>query len=190
MIAARASALAFAAVLGLTAVAHAQMQPPPPPAPGAQGEEMARMHEHMRMREEMRVKALHDVLAIRPDQEAAFQAFAASMHPEHGPGMAGRNEPGGGWRHEHEGDMAAMTAPERLEAMLKRFDERTARMRETLERHATAVRGLYAVLGPDQKRTLDALPMLIGHGGMGGAGGEGHGPHDGMMGPPHPGEGE
>jgi hypothetical protein len=162
MIAARASALALVAVLGVTAAARAE--PPPPPAgPGAMGGATWAPGSQVRheMRETARLKALHDALNIRPDQESAFQAFAASMRPgDRGPGPEGM---------EHRSpDTAGMTTPERLDAMARMMDEHMARMRDRFQRHATAVKALYAVLNPEQRRTLDALPDLVGHGmGMG-----------------------
>jgi hypothetical protein len=113
------------------------------------------------MRAAARLKALHDVLNIRPDQEQAFQALAASM----GAGQTGeRHEEMGGDRRQ----MAGMTTPERVDAMGRMMDEHMTRMRERFQRHAAAVKALYAVLTPDQRRTLDALPELTGHGmGMG-----------------------
>jgi protein CpxP len=186
----RVSALAFTAALGLCTMAHAQMSAPA----GAPGQRWspAAMHQQMRMRAAAHLKALHDVLAIRPEQEAAFQAFGASMHPAHTQGAAGQREPGAGWK-DHAGQ-ASMSTPDRLDAMIKHFDERNAHMREALVRHADAVRALYAVLSPEQKRTFDALPRLMGHGGEGdhggwGGRGEGHGPKQGQ-GMNRPGAGE
>lgn len=177
MIANRVSALALAAVLGISAAAHAQTSPPPR-QPGAMGYPTAptwapgsqlRHAAH----EAERLKALHEALNIRPDQEEAFQAFAASMRPtEQGQGSEemrrGREE------------MAGMTTPERLDAMSRMMDEHMQRMRERFQRHAAAVKALYAVLSPEQRRTLDALPDLMGHGmGMGhGMDKERHGPMD------------
>ena len=162
MIAARASALALVAVLGVTAAAYAQT-PPPPAQPGPIGGATWAPGSQLRheMRETARLKALHDALNIRPDQESAFQAFAASMRPgDRGPGSEGM---------EHKSqDSASMTTPERLDAMARMMDEHMARMRERFQRHATAVKALYAALSPEQRHTLDALPDLMGHGmGMG-----------------------
>jgi protein CpxP len=163
MIAHRAPALALAAVLAVSAAAHAQAPPPPAPrgamaaptwAPGSQ-----LRHE---MRAAARLKALHDVLNIRPDQEQAFQALAASM-TRPGEKGEGREEMGRAPQ-----DMAGMTTPERVDAMGRMMDEHMTKMRERFQRHAAAVKALYAVLSPEQRRTLDALPELTGHGmGMG-----------------------
>jgi hypothetical protein len=152
------------------------------------------MRARWRARQVAHLKALHDVLGIRPDQEAAFQAYAAALHPAHSPGAAG-------WREPDAGGMAArpvtppMTAPERVDAMLKRQDERSARMHEALQHRADATRSFYAALSPAQQRAMDALPELagrdrMGRGGWGGRGGDGkHGP---MMdhGPHGPGHGD
>ena len=191
MIPARVSALAFAAALGFAAVAQAQPAPPPPPPPPGMamhawnrdgGGDPRAMHA---MHAAARLKALHDALNIRPDQEGAFQAFAASMKPE--PGPDGPGGPGADGMRDSS-DMRRMTVPERLDQMARKLDERVARMREGLARHAAAVKALYAVLSPEQRHTLDALPILIGHPGMG----PGMGPeHDGMEpghGMGHPGE--
>ena len=180
-------ALAFAAAVALAGAATAQMGPPPPPpgAMGGPGHGWQGMREHHAMRAEARLHALHDALNIRPDQEGAFQAFAASMKPE--PGPDGPGGPGADGMRDSS-DMRRMTVPERLDQMARKLDERVARMREGLARHAAAVKALYAVLSPEQRHTLDALPILIGHPGMG----PGMGPeHDGMEpghGMGHPGE--
>jgi hypothetical protein len=137
-------------------------------------------------REAERATALHNILGIRPDQETAFQAYALPAHPAPSGGPGGQ-----GWRRP-DGQRAGaeaptpMTAPERAEAMLRRFDDHIARMRERLARRAAAVKTLYAALTPDQRRVFDALPELKGHGGGGG----GWGRHGGEGRPPHgPGEG-
>ena len=207
----RVSALAFAAALGFAAFAHAQPAPPaPPPPPGMMG-----MHHgdhdgaggpHAMMHGAARMKALHDALNIRPDQEGAFQAFAASMRPPHhegmgmGMGMMDGHGPGmGGPDHDHGMAAGSLTAPDRADRMIRRFDEHTAMMREGLVKHAEAVKAFYAVLSPEQRHTLDALATLIGHPGgpMGGMPGHGMGPGMGGpmggmaghgMGPGHPGD--
>jgi hypothetical protein len=88
-------------------------------------------------------------------------------------------------------DLAGMTTPERLDAMARMMDERMTRMRERFQRHATAVKALYAVLSPEQRRTLDALPGLMGHGmGMGMAMGHRGGTDKPGMGMGHRDQGE
>jgi Spy/CpxP family protein refolding chaperone len=175
------STLAMVACLGLAAAAHAQTPPAPPPPPGAMagqhggGWNPERMREHREMRREAHLKALHDALNIKPEQEAAFATFAESM--KRPPAPMGEAPEG-----MHDGAaMAAMTTPERVDAMTKRMDEHMARAHERMQRHADAVKALYAALSPEQRHTLDALPDLMGrpHGGTGmdlhGPMGEDHG---------------
>jgi hypothetical protein len=174
----RIAALALIAVLAGASAASAQ-QPPPSPGMQHRGWDPAQMRARTEARRAERLKALHDVLGIRPDQEGAFQAFAASTHrPERPVGQA---------QHSPDGDRAAManmTTPERLDRMAQRMQERTARRQEAFARKAAAIKALYAALGPDQRRTLDALPMLRGHKGRRGGWGKGHGwgGHGGMEG--------
>jgi Spy/CpxP family protein refolding chaperone len=166
MITPRISALAVAAVFGLSPLAHAQTPPQPPPHPAMGGHwEGGPMRERMKARAGALVHALHDILAIRPDQEDAFQAFVASMRPAGPDGMDGGREPG--VDSDNPAAATSMTAPERADRMLKRFDERTGRMREALERRAAAVKTFYAVLTPEQQRSFDALAGLLGHHAMG-----------------------
>ena len=107
------------------------------------------------------MRALHDILNIRPSQEAAFQAFIASMKPL-GPGE----------RHDVDRprEMAGVTTPQRLDKMAARIAEHQARF----QRHAAAVKTFYAALSPEQQKAFDALGAMHrmpgGHGF--GAGGE------------------
>jgi periplasmic protein CpxP/Spy len=122
----------------------------------------------MRAHAEAMAGALHDILGVRPDQEAAFQAMFATMpHMDDGDDMHGG--PDGAER---------MTAPERLDRMTARMSEHLA----SFQRHADAVRRFYAVLSPQQQRAFDALQGMMmggGHHGMG---------HMGHMGPDDDGE--
>jgi hypothetical protein len=115
------------------------------------------MHQRLEAEHAERIKALHEALNIRPDQEAAFDAFAAAMHPN----------PHDDWRKHDEMDRSAlqsMTTPQRLDHMAQIMDERSAHMREEFQRKASATKALYAVLSPDQRRTMDALHDLMGRG--------------------------
>jgi len=168
-----AAALAGGLALTLAASASAQ-QGAPPPAPGGQAGpgrdwDPARMRARFEERRQHRQQILHDALGIRPDQEAAWQAFTTSAHRpggDRGPGM----------RHgEGQGERAELTTPERLDRMAQRMSERQARFAQ----RAGAIKAFYAALDPRQQKTFDALLMSrMGHGGrMGGPG---------MMGPPGP----
>jgi periplasmic protein CpxP/Spy len=159
----------LAAMAAVLSVAYAvTAQDPPAPGPGAPPTAQQRA-DWMHARMEARAKALHDILNLRPDQEAAFQAFQAAMAPQpHGD------------RHEH-GDQAAgpVTTPERLDHMA----ERMAKHEAAFHQRADAIKAFYAVLSSDQQRAFDALPLMGGdhHGGHRGMG---HGPMGAHDGPP------
>lgn len=178
-------------VLAAPSIVFAQETPPPPPPPAAPAG--AHHWGHGPMAEAgwspagRHLKAIHDILGIKPDQEAAFQAYAGALRPP--PPMPG---PGDQASPDHKA-MAALTTPERLDLMAKRMDAREARMHERFARMAEATKTFYAILTPEQKRIMDSLPELDhgeGHG-WGHAGGMGH-MHDGPgpMGPPPPGAGD
>jgi protein CpxP len=181
----RTLAPAMIGALGLTVCAvavHAQDQGAPPPA-GADGDhhrwDPAAMKQHWEARRAEHAKTLHDALGIRPEQEAAWQAFQAASMGGHGDHMGGHRGGGDHMRGpggEHGGE--AMTTPERLDRMAKRMDEHQAKFHQRAE----AVKQFYAALSPTQQRTFDALAKLGHHGGRGGMGGGG-------MKPPGGGEG-
>jgi len=164
-----ASVAAFAVFAAGASFAVAQDMPAQPQKAGRE----AMMHAHM----EAHAKAMHDILAIRPDQEAAWQAFTASMVPPHHPDMD----------HHGEGHGMAMTTPERLDHMAAKMAEHQA----AFQRHAEAVKRFYAVLSPQQQKAFDAMSAMMTHhmgqgGRMGHLGmGMGHGGHDGPL-PPAP----
>lgn len=182
MIAKSLGALAvFTAVL--PAAAAAQSAPPPAAYAHRFGgpDRAARFQEH----EARRLKALHDLLQIRPDQEAAFQSFATALRPEPPAGAPMATPPA-------RQDMASLTTPERLDRMAKMMADHEARQRARFDRVSAAVKTFYASLSPEQRRAFDALPAL--GFGLGGhmddgehkwAGGMNH--HGGPpMGPPPP----
>lgn len=166
-----------AVLLAAAPFAAAQQAAPSPAGPLA-----AKWEAHRLAREEARAHALHDVLNIRPDQEAAFKTFLEAQRPPPPPEGAGPER-------EH-GEMARLTTPERLDRMAARMAEHQAHFR----RHADAVKAFYAVLSPDQKRAFDALPGLKGGEGPGFGpppGGPGHmGPGPMAMGGPPDEEGD
>jgi len=177
------SALALGAALAVSTLTAAQDAP----KPAHPGWENAGMREHMRDRMAAHLKAFHDALNIRPDQEAAFAVAVAAVHPDRD-GRQGEHDGMGDDHDKMAGDhaaMAAMTTPERLDMIAHKMDEHMARMREHLQRMTSAVKALYAVLSPDQRHTFDALTLMMGHhgGGMGGMGGMGHEHEMGGMGP-------
>jgi hypothetical protein len=143
-------ALAPALALTLSSAAFAQApaaQPGPRHPPSA---ERQAMHEAM-MKQHM--EDLKTILRLRPDQEAALQAFVAAGHPPRAddrPRTAGPRPP------------KALTTPERLDRAARRETEMAAR--HTRMRQALST--FYAALSPDQQKVFDALTRLQrpGHG--------------------------
>ena len=175
-----AAALAGGLALSLAASAGAQNAPPPPPpgapdAPGGHHFDPAKMRAHMEARRQHRQQLLHDALGIRPDQEAAWQAFIASRKPPEGERGAGMHPRGG----PDQGQQVELTTPQRLDRLQARMAERQQRIAQRID----AVRRFYAALDPRQQKSFDALSHMerggMGgfghrHGGMGGWGHHGH----------------
>lgn len=168
-------ALMLAAGLSSAGLAKAQERPAAPPGAEHHGWDPAEMRARMEAHRAQRLKALHDILGIRSDQEAAFAAFAASVRPPEGD--RGMRPQGMGPDREA---MSNLPTPERLD----RMEERMARRQAAFQRRASVMKALYAALSPEQRRAMDALPMLRGAGDrekghgpgrMGGRGMEGRG---------------
>ncbi|WP_331090114.1 Spy/CpxP family protein refolding chaperone [Phenylobacterium sp.] len=135
-------ALALAPTLLVTAAAA---QPAPPRGPhGAPQAEMKAHHEAMK---KQHMEDLKTVLRLRPDQEAALAAFAASHEPK----TFERRLPNPG----------SLTTPQRLDEMAKVEAEMAAHHKASRE----ALAKFYAALSPDQQKVFDALHRLQGHGG-------------------------
>jgi protein CpxP len=162
------------AALALTLLAAPAFAQAPAPGAGDHGPDRARMHEMMEKHRAAMSQDLHTVLNIHPGQEAAFSAFQASMTPP----------PRDDHMKDDRAKMAAMTTPQRLDMMLAKMDEHTARMRQ----HIQATKTFYAALTPEQQHVFDALDRLHHgmHGGHGGRGGPHEGPMHGGEGPPPP----
>ena len=171
-----AAALAGGLVLSLASIAGAQnVAPPPPPgAPGAHGHHFdpAQMRAHMEELRQHRQQLLHDALAVRPDQEAAWQAFVAARRPPEGERGPGMRRPGG----PDQAQQPELTTPQRLDKLQARMAERQQRMTQRID----ATRRFYAALDPRQQKAFDALSHMD-RGGMGGFGHR-HGGHDGGWG--------
>lgn len=162
----------IAASIGALMIATAAVAQDAPPAhpDHPMGQHGAMMREHMAHRHAEHIQLLHDALAIRPDQEAAFKTFAESMKPEHPMGERG----------EKMADEAhALSTPERLDRRMARMAERQA----AFQRHAAAVKAFYATLSPTQQKTFDALSRMGHHHMMGHDRGFGHGDGQGRPGP-------
>lgn len=147
-LAALIGALGFAFSAAQVALADPPSQPP---HVAMQGRADADMVQHRQAQMQRLANLIHDALALRPDQEASWRTFTASMtRPaemmmQHGEGAQ---------------DQAMMaTAPQMLDQMAERMNRQQAEF----ARHAAAVRQFYAVLSPTQKRTFDALMVLMHH---------------------------
>ncbi|HET6970002.1 MAG TPA: Spy/CpxP family protein refolding chaperone [Phenylobacterium sp.] len=155
------------AALALATAAYAQA-----PAPHHAGGPPEMHHPDMKaMHEAMMKQHLEDlkiVLRLRPDQEAALQAFAAAHHPPEMGEMHDRMFGGP--------EAKPMSTPERLDEMAKH----EAAMAAEHQKMAQALKTFYAALSPDQQKVFDALQRLQGPHGMHG----GHGMHMMMMGGP------
>jgi hypothetical protein len=114
------------------------------------------MQAMMQQRRAERARDLHTLLGIRPDQEAAFSAFEASMSQGWGQGWG----QGKGWGHGREAPGALIPTPQRLDEKLSRMEQHLTRMRQRIE----AVKAFYAVLSPDQQHIFDILQKMHEHG--------------------------
>ena len=181
MTVARASALALLAATLAPCIALAQgsgAAPPPPgaAAPGHDHRDPGAVRERMQAHRAERLQALRTVLRIRPDQEPAFQAYAAAVGPQ--PRTGGPDHQGA----EGGAPTGQLTTPQRLDRIAQRMEEGEARRHAAFQRRADATKALYAALDPQQRQALDALPELMGFGGhgwgKGGQGGHRGGGHD------------
>lgn len=131
-----------ALMLASTAV-MAQTPPPPvpPPHPHAAPANVdpAKWAEKMKERLALHQARMHDKLKITPAQEPAWKSFIDAMAPV---AMPAPKDPK---------DMEKRSTPDRLEQNLERQKERLAQMQQRLN----AVKGLYAVLSPEQKAMFD-----------------------------------
>ena len=187
--------LAAALGLGLAVSAAAQDRGPGPGGPpGPRGGDRQKLFEDMQHRREQR---LHDLLQIKPDQEAAFRTFVSSLdqlRPQRGlrrdgagqgpqgqgaQGQGGQGQAGPG-RGRAQAERATLTAPERLD----RSAQRLAQAQQRLQKEAAAVKAFYAALSPEQRKAFDSMPPMIGGGGGHGFGGRGA--RGRIEGPPSP----
>jgi Spy/CpxP family protein refolding chaperone len=157
--------IAAAAVLAACGIA-AQAQPAPPPPPGTmvrpmpmqQERPMMREHfeQHMQQRMERRMEGLKRILQITPNQQGAWDAWAAAMRPAH-PMMQ---------RHAR-GEFAALSTPERIDRMRQLRTQRQAEM----DRRGDATKVFYAQLTPPQQKAFDEISLKVLKGGRGHRGG-------------------
>jgi hypothetical protein len=166
----RLPALALCALLASAAAVQAQESAATAAPPAHHGWDPAQFRARMEARRAERLKALHDVLAIRPDQESAFQTFADALRPPERPDGAEQ-----GRKPEDRAALANLTTPERLDRMAQRMQERSARHQERFARRAAATKTFYASLDATQRKAFDSLALLRGGNHRGGGDhGRGH----------------
>jgi periplasmic protein CpxP/Spy len=161
---------AASSALCLAATSAAQEPPPGPPSASQDGPGKP-WTARMQARSEARARALHVILNIRPDQEAAFGAFVATMKPNPD-GKGGHGDRAGA------ADLASLTTPQRLDRMAAAMADRQARFQQ----RAAAVRRFYAALSPEQQRSFDSMTALMGGGRDGRRGMDGQGSFRGPSG--------
>lgn len=159
--------LALTSVLmagGFATAAAAQQPPAPATQPGGPRlDRPAKMDPEARA--QRRAEHLRTTLQLRPEQEGALKAYIDALKP-----AAGARDQ----MRERRQQMAAMTTPQRLDAMKAKRAERDA----AFDRRATATKRFYAQLSPTQQKAFDATAMKRGKGKGGHKGGGRH--HGGM----------
>lgn len=104
----------------------------------------------MQARMDQHHAALKTQLKITPAQESAWTAFTAAMKPPASPMMGQRPDPA---------EMAKLTMPERLDKMKALQAQHMKDMTAAMDKHAEAVKALYAVLTPEQQKVFDTSAM-------------------------------
>jgi protein CpxP len=128
---------------------QAQMPPPPPPGAGmphAQMHEqhMQQMQQHMQQRHQRRMDGLKRILQVTPQQEGAWNNWAAAMRPV----------PKAQQHHNRE-EFARMATPERLDRMRQMRAQRNAEQ----DRRADATKAFYAQLTGPQQKAFDEVSL-------------------------------
>lgn len=157
------TALALPAMAQSTAAATA--------APAATQTQAAPGQPHQRAaqrqaRMEKRMQALKASLQLNASQEAAWNSYVAAIKPQ--PHHEGERP-----AHADKQALAAMTTPERLDAMQAMHNQRHAAMQARMEQRSQATKTFYAALNPAQQKTFDAETLKM-HEGR-----RGHGRHHG-----------
>ena len=119
----------FVAGAMISAFAFADPNPRPDPPDPARMAEMRQKH----------LDQLHQKLALKPEQEAAWQTFVEKTPPPPRP--------------ERE-DLKNLKAPQRLERMLQHLRTQEAQMQE----HLAALTEFYNQLTPEQQEIFDRQP--------------------------------
>ena len=177
------SAIVTAMFTALSLPAFAQTQAAPAAASAEQTQAAPGQHHHRQdpkareARMEKRMQALKTSLKLSASQEAAWATYTAAIKPQH-PAAGERPAPA------DRQALAAMTTPERIDAMQAMHSQRHAAMQAHMEQRNQATKTFYAALSPEQQKTFDAetLKMHAGHG-KGHAHGDKHTRHGKHQGP-------
>jgi hypothetical protein len=121
------------------------------------GDRAGHFRERMQERMARRLAVFKEQLRISPAQEAAWNAWTASLQPGARPQ---RPDPA---------EFARMTTPERIDRLRSLRAQRNAEM----DRKAEATKAFYAQLAPGQRIVFDAETLKFAHG-MHHRGGWGH----------------
>lgn len=158
------SFLVTSLLVGAAFTAHAQteapalqprMQAPTGQAAEATHTPRAERRERMQAHVAQRLMALKTQLALTPQQDSAWQTFAAAMQPSPD-----------AWRQRvaMRTDLHTLTTPQRIDRMRALRSEHNAAMDQRLD----ATQAFYAQLSPEQQKTFDARAMTAERMGQGG----------------------
>lgn len=162
------AAAAVLAACGIAAQAQPAAGPGPGPGPGMRPVPMQeqrpmmrehmqeRFQQHMQQRMERRMEGLKRILQVTPNQEGAWDTWAAAMRPAH-PMM----------QRQARGEFASLSTPERIDRMRQLRTQRQAEM----DRRSEATKAFYAQLTPPQQKAFDEISLKFLKGGRGHRGG-------------------
>jgi periplasmic protein CpxP/Spy len=157
----------IAAAIVAASATVSMAQTAPTPAPGGQPPMMMRDSrgqldgaERMQQHTQRRMERLKRILQITPQQEGAWNAWAAAMRP------TPKQRP-------NRDELARLTTPERIDRMKQM---RATRMAE-MDRRGDATKTFYTQLTPAQQKAFDEISMRFLRGGRGHGGHHGHHRH-------------
>jgi periplasmic protein CpxP/Spy len=139
---------ALVAAAGLTAYAADTAPSHTGPMEGSHAKEHGRRMDPAKM-DAMHAKRSAELkakLKITPQQEGAWNDFAAAMKPP------ARDDA----KHADRAAMEKLTTPERLEKMKVMRTQHMADMNAAMDKRDAATKALYAALTPDQQKVFDA----------------------------------
>lgn len=153
--------LAGCAAIGLSAAALSGAAiAQTPPAQGSMSASAGQRSEQWQQKRaehrQKRMAAMHDSLKLTAAQEPAWKTFVEKSKPAEKMNRPNREE------------MAKLSAPERADRHMAMMKEHETHMATRIG----ALKDFYAVLTPEQKKTMDTQPMK--HHGRGMHGGGGH----------------